>query len=157
MSAIKRIHLLALKNLFGKITIDSEGNPQKISSRLAYCISRSESRMKEELTAIDAVMKPYHEYEEKRLKLCKELCEKGPDGAPVMLPDGKFKGVDEHPDWHPRIDALKAEYEKQVEEVNKMLDEEVEIDFFQADVKDLPAEMSKQDMDILLPFLREPS
>lgn len=157
MSSIKRVQLLAIKNIFSWLTTDPQGNPKKISSRLAYAISRSESRMKEELTAINAAMGPYREYEEKRLELCKELCEKGPDGAPVMLPDGKFKGVEESPEWQPRIDTLKAEYEKQMDEVNKMLDEEIEVDLYQADVKDLPEEMSKQDMDIILPFLREPA
>ena len=156
MTTLKRVQLQAIANLFVRMTNNEDGSPKLIRSRLGYAISRSESRMKEEMAAIDVMMRPYIEYETKRMGLCQELSEKDENGEPIILEDGSYKGVKENPEWQSKIDALQVEYKEQIDEINKMLDEEVGIDFYQIDISELPETMTKQDLEILIPFIKEP-
>ena len=155
MAKVKRAHLQAIKNIFNKLTTNEDGTPKLIHVRLAYAISRSESRMEDEMKAIKAILGPYTEYESKRIEICEELSDKGPDGKSVFSEDGKYVGVESHPDWALKINALNEIYKDRIEECNKMLNEEVDIDFYQVDIDILPEEMSKQDIDVLIPFIKE--
>jgi len=146
---IQKIEVQALSQILQKFA------EEKVSRRFAYSAVKNRMRMQEELGAIQEVMKPLTEFDVKRLEICKECAKKDETGTPIMI-DGKYAGLDGNDEFKIKFSALKDEFDPIVEEVNRILQENVEIDFYEVDLEDLPDKMTLAEVELLMPLIKDP-
>lgn len=123
--------------------------------KLVYAIAKNTRMIASELKAMERLtqQKPdYTKYDQERLKLCKEMCVKDEKGVPIIQ-ENSYAGLTGTPDFEKRLKALKKKHqkavdgrEKDMEEYNKLLDEEVEIDIHMVNIKFLPPGVTAQQL-----------
>ena len=123
--------------------------------KFAYSIIKNKKKIEEEIKLFEEVIKPssaYEEYERKRIVLCEIHAEKDTEGRPVVVGD-KYKLID--------IDIFNAELEKlkggyqdiieerisQINEYNKVLDEDIDIDILKINFNDLPSDITPKQLE----------
>lgn len=115
-------------------------------ARFAYAISKNKKFIQEELELVEKSLvqsDEYKAYEQKRVELCTKHSNKDKDGNPVME-NNAFSIIDMDK-FSKELKELQAGYTaeleahlKKVEEYNKLLDMDTEIEFFKIKLEILP-------------------
>lgn len=118
--------------------------------KFAYSIIKNKKKIEEEIKILEEVVKPsdeFSKYEAERIELCELHCEKDDKGEPVVE-DDKYKIIDESK-FDKELETLKESYntyiterEDQIKDYNKMLDDEIEMDFAKVNFDELPTDIS---------------
>lgn len=131
--------------------------------KFAYTIVKNKLKIKDEITAIQQISEPskeYFEYESKRQKLIKEYCIRDEDGNVKMvngfatyIPDKAHKAKEAVDNLIKEyIDVIKEQNKKEVE-IQKILEEEIDIDFIKINFNDLPQEINAEQLEVLFPII----
>ncbi len=123
--------------------------------KFAYSILKNKKKIEEEIKLFEEVIKPtsaYEEYERKRIVLCEIHSEKDTEGRPVILGD-KYKLVDIDL-FNTELEKLKGGYQdiieeriEQINEYNKILDEELILDVIKINFIDLPLDITPKQLE----------
>lgn len=123
--------------------------------KFAYSILKNKKKIEEEIKLFEEVIKPttsYEEYERKRIVLCEIHAEKDTEGRPVIVGD-KYKLVDIDL-FNEELEKLKGGYQEvieerieQINEYNKILDEEVIFDVIKINFIDLPSDITPKQLE----------
>lgn len=123
--------------------------------KFAYSIIKNKKKIEEEIKLFEEVIKPspsYEEYERKRIVLCEVHAEKDEEGRPVIVGD-KYKLVDVDI-FNIELEKLKGGYRdviedriSQINEYNKILEEDVIIDVIKINFSDLPTDITPNQLE----------
>lgn len=133
--------------------------------KFSYAVARNMKTAEKEIEAINKSLEPYEgykEFEDKRLELCKEFAKKEM-GNPVIKNDKYIIDEDRKELFDENVEGLKKIYKesiderkKQVDEFNKMLDEdEVNIFIHKVDFEELPKDLTPNQMLLIMPMIAE--
>jgi len=136
---------------------------EKVPVKLAYAIAKNRGKIKEEMLALEAARQPLKEFEEKRIELCRELCDKDANGKPIMEEkEGmagrakSFKGIAGNDEFQRRLDVLKKSYKKVFDELEAIENQEAdEVNFHMVDIETLPNEIQPGVLEALMPMIRD--
>jgi len=160
---IKRSDLFALLNAF-EAAKDLQG------VKFGYAVAKNKANILAERKCVDEAGKPskeYFEFDKRRLELCEEHCDKE-NGKPVKIfnpitRQEVYAGLDGNKKFNAAVDALTEEYKdvteafkQQREEVNKLLDEEIEFDFYMVEFSEIPENITAGQMAGLEPIINPP-
>jgi hypothetical protein len=123
--------------------------------RFAYAVIKNKKKIEEEIILLEEVIKPnilFEEYEKKRVSLCEVHAEKDEHNKPVIIMD-EYKLVDLDK-FNEELDLLKNEYKevvderiRQINEYNKLLDEDIIIDFIKINFNELPDNITAKQLE----------
>jgi hypothetical protein len=132
---------------------------QKAPVKFSYALLRNRDIVEREAKPIRELQKPSDEimeYEKKRKGLCEDYADKDKNDEPIVennnykIPDDKFEEFEE------KVEELKEEYKEAIEEhegkneeIMKILEDKVELDFHQVSMKHLPDVISPYELDVL--------
>lgn len=137
------------------VTIFNKNLP---GAKFAYSIKRNIDLLLPEVEAIDKAKlssPEYMEYEQKRVDLVKNYAEKDDKGEPIIK-DNEFQGVDfSNPDFVAKYSELNKEYEKPLKEINDLLNEEVDVQLYKVNIKDVPNELESFDLHKIYSIIAE--
>lgn len=134
--------------------------------KVNYAISRNISILKPVIDSLMICLKSsdrYKEYEKKRLKIAEKHAQKDKVGKPV-IEDNIFIGLIGNEEFTKEFEALKEEYkdaliekEKQIDEYNSMLDEDIKEEIIPHLIKieDIPEDITTKQMNALCPFITD--
>lgn len=137
-------------------------------AKFAYVVARNIEVLKPEITALVEAAKQsdeYKEYEAKRVEICKEHAEKDENNEPVLINKGtvseEYKIADQK-SFEASLKKLNDENkevirarEKQIEEFNSLLEENKDINFHKVSLKDVPDEITSQEMASIISIIEE--
>lgn len=156
---IKRDKLLEMWGLMEKLSQD------KCSVRFHYTILKNKRLLEPEVEILkeaNSTPEEYQEFEQKRMAVCNDYCEKDENGAPEVK-DNNFVILDEvREEFNNKLESLKEEYKEMFEkmtksrdEFNELLLEEVDIDFVRIPMSIIPTELTGQEVEILFDLIDE--
>lgn len=155
---ITRQKLFNLLNVFEKVK-DLQ------SVKFAYATVKNKQKIISEIKEFNTNNQPkrtkeLNEWETARMTLCNEHCAKK-DGKPIIT-DNKFVGLEKNPEFEKELEELKKkhkttldDYQKQVNEYNKKIGEEIVFELHQIEKKDLPAEITPNQLEDILVMVKE--
>jgi hypothetical protein len=157
---ITREKLLNLQAL-----IESLGS-EKTTVRFHYLLLKIKRSILPEIESLqEATEKPpegYTEFDEKRMKLCNEHCEKTEDGKPKLQNQNFVIAEDKKEAFDEAMKALKEEYKEALEAVEKrqkefldLLKEEVKIDCPRIPLSIMPDVIKGSDLELLFDLVDE--
>ena len=130
-------------------------------AKFSYAVTRNLNALKGEVDAIQSALNPtekFTEYDNKRVALAKEHSKKDEQGKPLI--EGNQYVVEDTFDV--AFEALKEEYkeeidarQKQIEDYQALLDEEIEVDIFVLSQENLPDTISVAQVNALFPMIKE--
>ena len=114
--------------------------------KFVYAIAKNIAKIDVELKFLEKAIKPsdaFLKYEKERIQLCEDNCVKDPSGKPIM--ENREYAFPGNIDKDKLFDDLMAthkealdERQKQIDEFNKLMDSEVEIDLHMLKPEALP-------------------
>jgi len=132
--------------------------------KFAYAISRNSKNISEEAEACKSSMKrskSFIEYDEKRVAICKEYCDKDDSGKPIFT-DDVFVGLKGNDSFDEAVSVLQSEYSEAIEEQKKMVDEykqfleeEVEVELYKLKLEDVPEDISVGQLSGIMAIIEE--
>ncbi len=125
------------------------------SKRFSLGLTKNKRRMKEELEVIKETEKGLTDFEDKRLQLCGKYVARHPDGTPI-IENNEYKGVASSPAFRIDLAELRKKYEKDITEVSEIMNEKIEIDFYQITYKDVPDIIKPGEYDALDVMITDP-
>ena len=151
------------RNLFLILSVIDDLSNKQVSPRFGYALAKNKAKIKDEVEAIKEVGKfsdDYKRFEAERAKLCNEYGEKNEDGTPKIENnvyvivnkdefDNKFKELREQ-----NKDVI-AEQEKRMQEVETILDEEIDIEWYRIKLEWFPEYMMQSQIEILADMIDE--
>jgi len=142
-------------------TLDQMGKLTGV--RFAYAVAKNISKMKIEVESIEKSIKPpegFMDYDQKRIDLAKKHSKKDEKGKEITA-NNEFQ-IEDETKFDKELKKLQSEYkketdarQKQIDEYIKMLDEEIQFDFHKIDLKDVPAEITTQQMAGIIELINE--
>lgn len=131
--------------------IDALSNVTELKGvKFAYTVIKNKKKIEEEIKLLEEVVKAsegFSIYEGERIRLCELHCEKDDNGVPVIS-EQKYKIIDVEK-FDTELNTLKEKFmtvilerERQINEYNKMLDENIEINLSKIDYVDIPTDIS---------------
>ncbi len=134
-----------------------------VGIKFAYGCAKNNSIIQGELEALDKAKEPtkeFAEYDEKRYELAKKHAKKDKDGNP--LSENNSLIMENQEEWEKIFSDFKKDYteviaqrEKQVEEYNKLLEEEVDVKLYQISLEDVPKEITTGQLLVIYPIIKE--
>ena len=132
---------------------------EKVSSlkgvKFAYTIIKNKKKFEEEIKILEEVVKPsegFTNYEKERISLCELSCEKTENGSPV-IENNRYKIIDV-PKFDLELNSLKeknnefiTERENQINEYNRMLEEDINLDISKIGFEDLPIDITTEQLE----------
>jgi len=156
-----RLELLDLATAFVSVK-------ELMGVKFAYAISKNSKNLSEEVEACESSMKrskSFIEYDEKRVVLCKEHCDKDEGGKPVIIENagtGTYAGLKGNNSFDKAIEVLQSEYSEAIEEQKKMadefkkfLEEEVEVELYKVKLADVPEDISVGQLNGIMAIIEE--
>ncbi len=134
-------------------------------AKFSYALVRTKDILKRELALLEESFKEkesFTEYDAKRIGIAKELCDKDEKGEPI-IEQNKFKFSSENDiEFKKRLVDLQEEYKavleertQQIDSFNKMLAEPIAYEIHKIAFKDVPEEITQEQMEILYPMIIE--
>lgn len=118
--------------------------------KFAYTLIKNKKKIEEEIKILEEVVKASEDfsiYENQRIRLCEIHCEKDDNGKPIIL-ENKYKILDIQ-SFDNELNSLKEKHmssilerERQINEYNKMLEEDIEINLSKIDFIDIPTDIT---------------
>lgn len=125
--------------------------------KFAYTIIKNKKVIEEEIKDLEEVVKAnpeFEKYEQERIQLCELHSEKDQNGK-ALIEDQKYKIIDQTK-FDVELETLKGKYGesinerfRQIDEYNKMLDENVEMDIKKLNFDDLPENITTDQLESL--------
>lgn len=150
---MKRRVLLNLWHALNKL----EG--QKHDVRFSYFLAKNKVALKTEIETLDEVQKPnaaFIEFENKRIELAKKYSDKDAAGNPKVH-NGQYVIYDQKDEFDEEIKKLRTKFksaiearEAQIEEYNKMLNDEVEFKPTRIKFEQLPKQIESVFLEIFI-------
>ncbi len=139
---------------------------EKTNVKFHYLLHKNKRLIEPEIRALEEAQKlpPEHQiFEEKRLTLCKEYCERDESGTPKEDENRNFIiPEDIKPEFETKMAGLKDEYKEMLEMVTDnrkqflmLLKEDVDINFAPIPLSVMPATLLGTDIDLLYEFIVE--
>lgn len=132
--------------------------------KFAYAVAKNKDRVMREVRPLQKSIEPskeVNEYEKERIKLCKIHCQKDEGGQP-LIQNGVYVGVDGKPEFEKAVAELKEKFKEPLdkqkedkEEYDRLLDEEVEIEFHQLRFEDVPEVITVAQMSAIFPIIAD--
>lgn len=126
--------------------------------KFAYTVVKNKKLIETEIQLLQDIIKPtddFQRYERERIELCENFCVRGDDGQPIVE-NNNYK-IDDKAGFDEAMDILKDKYEteivnraKQVDDYNRLLGEDVDINLIKLKVTDLPEGMSADQIESVL-------
>lgn len=135
--------------------------------RFVYVIAKNISILKDEIKALNEAQKPtdeFMEFDKERVELAKQFAAKDKDGKPRTFMDGnQSKFVIEDIDaFEKAAKKLKKEHkeavearEKQMEDFNKIMEEEIDIHLYGLNQEDLPEDITARQLSGIFLLMNE--
>jgi len=131
------------------------------NSKFNYAVIKNLKLIEEQLKIIEKEMKPtsdFMEFENVRIPLCEEHAKKDETGKPILINDDyQFEDMDK---FLEAIKPLQEKYkdtldnrQKQIDKYNKMLDEDIDIEFIKINKDELPEKISQKELESIYPIL----
>lgn len=130
--------------------------------KFAYAVAKNRDCVMREVRPLQQSIEPSKEiaeYEEERVKLCLVHCQKDEGGKP-LIQNGVYVGVNGNPEFEKALEELKEKFqealdkqEKDKAEYDRLLDEEVEIEFHLLQFVDVPKEITAAQMISIFPIM----
>ena len=161
---ISREKLFALDVLFNRL-----GN-EKTNVKFHYTLAKNKRLLVPEIEALKesrTTSDEYNKFQEERIELCKEYCKKDDNGNPVILdpntPQSRYDFEDDQKELLDKeIKPLTEKYKEAIDEQDKkekeffeLLEEEVEIPFYQFNLKYMPESVLGADVELLFDLIEE--
>jgi hypothetical protein len=156
---ITREKVLQMWGLFQRLA------SEKTNVKFHFGIIRNKRVLEPEVDSMQKAQAPpdgYQAFEDARMKMCQEMCEKDDAGNPKIIA-GQFAIPEEaRPGFDEKMEGLKEEHqevldvmEKQQEEFNELLKEEINVEFHKIKLEDMPEKVLGGDMDLLYELIEE--
>jgi hypothetical protein len=123
--------------------------------KFAYALLKNKKKIEEEIKIFEEIIKPnakFEEYEIERIRLCEFHSEKNEDGTPVII-SNRYKLVDDNI-FNKELELLKLDYNEfidermmQLNEYNKMLEEDINIEIIKIKFDDIPSNISAKELE----------
>lgn len=132
-------------------------------TKLGYAVARNQDKVASALHALDHRRTEPHplegEFEEKRIGLCSEHCEKDADGSPVLI-ENRFQGLEDNEAFQKGLDELREAYKVVLDHRKEgrlafelLLDEECDIKLYTFDFEKLPGNLTARQIAGIMPML----
>lgn len=118
--------------------------------KFAYTLIKNKKKIEEEIKILEEVVKASEDfsiYESERIRLCEFHCEKDDNGKPIIS-ENKYKIIDIQ-NFDNELNILKEKHmssilerERQINEYNSMLEEDIEINLSKIDYIDIPTDIT---------------
>ena len=123
--------------------------------KFAYTIIKNKKKIEEEIKILEEVVKAsenFSIYEQERIRLCEIHSEKEENGRPVII-ENKYKILDTEK-FDLELNVLKEKYmsdilerERQINDYNRMLDENIEMNITKIEYNDIPSEITTNQLE----------
>jgi hypothetical protein len=123
--------------------------------KFAYAILKNKKKIEEEVKVLEEIIKPQDEfvkYENERIQLCTYFSEKNEKNEPI-IENNQFKILDKI-SFNEELDKIKTKYidvlddrEKQINDYNAMVEEEIPVTFDKVSFNDLPQDISSEQLE----------
>lgn len=137
-------------------------------AKFSYAVARNIELLKPEVTALQKaidISSEYKEYDAKRIELCKQYANKDDSGEVILLnkgkPDEKFDIKDQKA-FDLELDKLNKENQavidartKQIKDFSELLEEDKEIAFYKCNLKDVPEEITTNELRSIIDIIEE--
>lgn len=135
--------------------------------KFSYAIARNEAKIKSEIEALQKAGRPsekFIEYNNKRLDLSKKhaVIVDGKPSAKVNDLGQEYYVIADEAAFNKEFETLKTEYKDVIDEekskskeIDNLLTEEIEIDFYMINIKNVPENITPEQMAGLLPIIEE--
>lgn len=131
--------------------------------KFAYAIARNIDKLQAEMKALDTAKEPseaFETYNTERENLAKKHAVKDDKGQPVI--SGNEYVIEDNDAFNKEIKALQKEhaeaieaYEKQLEDYNKLLQTESEVELYKIPLSDIPENISVEQMSHIYQLIQE--
>jgi hypothetical protein len=138
-----------LMRLWAAIEKQMENN-KHLPVKYGYFLAQNKIKIKDEVNALMEIVKPsqeYSRYDQRRAELAKSMADKDGAGNPI-IEGGNYRIVENKEKFEKQLDGLRKEFkseiekvEKQLEEYNDILKEEIKFDGYKIRMQDLPPTM----------------
>lgn len=132
--------------------------------KFAYAVAKNKDRVLREVRSLQKSIEPSKEvmkYEKERISLCLIYCQKDENGKPLIQHD-IYVGVDGNPKFDEALAKLKDEFKEALdkqkedqEEYDRLLNEEVEVEFHPLQFADVPEDTTASQMSGIFPILAD--
>ena len=139
---MKKYELLRINDVLVK-SVDFQNH------EFAYAIFKNKQIIEKALLEVDFmndVAPEYVEYENKRVDLCKKTCKKDSSGMDIVK-DGRFD-IEDTETFNKVMEELREMYkphidkrDEQINLFNQIMQQDIELQFFMVEKKDLPVEI----------------
>lgn len=156
---IKKKELLNIWNILHQFPTSDLYHP-----KFVYGISKNKKRMQSEIESLQELFKDeptYIEYDRERVRMCQSMCDKDDKNAPIII-NNSYQITEKKSEFNDAMDKLKEKYkdaieknEAKVKEIENILDEDIEIDFYLIDIGYFPNGISIDHMDYLSYLVNE--
>lgn len=133
-------------------------------AKFAYALVKNKKKIQSELDILKEIAKSTEEPEDfrkKRIDLCEQFCEKD-DKKKSIIKNNSYCGLEGNKKFNKEVEKLKLEYktvldkrEKAVGEYDKLLQEEVEVDLHKIILKDIPEDITGQQLEAIQEIIEE--
>ena len=128
---------------------------EKTNKTFAYGLSKNNSRLQEDLTAIAESEKVSSDFDTARVALCEKYATKGEDGKPLSQ-DGAYVGLNDNKEFIDAFAVIREKYKPLIEENIALMNKKVTIDFFMIPFDAVPEIISPADFDVLSVMIEDP-
>lgn len=151
------------KDLFAVQQVMDRLGAEEVNPRFGYALIKNKAKIKTEIDAIREIGKPnpaFQKYDEERVGLCKSYADKNEDGTPKV--SGNSFVIADIPAFEKALAMLRETYkevledqEKRVAEIDKILEEEFEVEWHRIKLSWLPETMQQSQIEILIDMIDE--
>ncbi len=132
--------------------------------KFAYALARNKTFIKDEIEAIEKAStapEKFLEYEQKRIQLCTEHCDKKADGSPSVTPQGVFVIRENRTTFDDALEVLREEckeeldvYEEWKDGLETFMKEQVPVKVHRVKLTEFPAEsITPNQLERLMPMI----
>ena len=131
----------------------------KQKTKFGYFISKNKNKLKDEIDILDKLLTPskaFQKYDQKRALLAEEMSDKNEDGSPVIsaqnyvIIENKIKFDNAIVKLREENMDIIKEFEKQKNEYDEIIAEEMEFDGYRIKIDNLPDEIETHILDLFI-------
>jgi len=131
--------------------------------KFAYVVARNKNKIKSEIDSFQEAIKQsndFQEYEKKRAELCELHAKKDEKGKSII--NGNEYEIDNQQAFEAQLKVLRdgnkeviEAREKQINDFNSFLKEESKLELYKVDLKDVPENITTEQMSSIISIIKE--
>lgn len=132
--------------------------------KFAYARAKNKKLILAELELLKDITKDpdeFIDYDKKRIELCKVYCKKDDEGN-AIIKNNKYEGLKENTEFIKKLKELNEKFKevidkrkKQAEEYQKLLDEEIDFEFYKIKLDNIPSDITGAQLEMIELILEE--